>query len=908
MSGSLKIAKSTAKSRIKMYKLLFLITIVPLLLVACGGGEQKPDPNAPDFAIAYIKRPIALDEQGDLVPEDVRRKLDFNAGGDLFVRDQASPSAAEKNVTFSFTNGMGDVKDVESDFDGTKFIFAMRAPEIEGADEDEQPTWNIWEYEIATSRLTRVISSDIRAEEGQDVAPHYLPDGRIIFSSTRQRQSGAILLDEGKPQFAALDQNEREPALVLHVMNADGSDIHQVSFNQNHDFDPSILNSGEVVFSRWDNMGGADGISLYKMRPDGMELQLYYGFHSHDTGTNGSTVQFLQPREMQDGRILAILLPFTGTNRGGDMVLIDAANYVDNNQPTDPSLGAVGTGQQSGTSTEVLTDGSISPGGRFRSAYPLWDGSNRALVSWSACRLIEPQPVPPPGQVVDPNAPEPEDVIIPCTEERLAPSTDPNAVPIQEAPPIYGIFIYDFTTQSQLPVVPPQEGFIFTDVVAAQDRPRPTNIGDSVSGVDVDSALVDEGVGILHIRSVYDLDGIFNDFGAQNPNVTDISGFADPAVTTADERPARFLRIVKAVSIPDDDILDIPGFAFGPNRALKMREIIGYQAIDPDGSVRLKVPANVAFSLSILDKEGRRIGPRHQSWIQIRPGEVLNCNGCHSHAGGEPPTPHGRLDAGAPSINAGAPANGVPFTNTTSGGLVNITDTMAEARTRGNDDALTPSVGLLYEDVWTDPNAAGRPADASFDINYDALDPASRPTNVGCANGWTNLCRIVINYEKSILPLWTLDRGANTCTNCHDTRDAADNQQVPAAQLDLGDRIESGVEGQLDSYRELLFGDTELELVGGQLQERLIDTGNVDANGDPIFASVPVAASMSAGGARVSYFMEKMNETELDAGRTLDAATVNHVGMLSPEELKLLSEWLDIGAQYYNNPFEVPMN
>ena len=32
--------------------------------------------------------------------------------------------------------------------------------------------------------------------------------------------------------------------------------------------------------------------------------------------------------------------------------------------------------------------------------------------------------------------------------------------------------------------------------------------------------------------------------------------------------------------------------------------------------------------------------------------------------------------------------------------------------------------------------------------------------------------------------------------------------------------------------------------------------------------------------------------------------TVNHNDMLSASELRLISEWLDIGAQYYNNPFD----
>jgi hypothetical protein len=32
----------------------------------------------------------------------------------------------------------------------------------------------------------------------------------------------------------------------------------------------------------------------------------------------------------------------------------------------------------------------------------------------------------------------------------------------------------------------------------------------------------------------------------------------------------------------------------------------------------------------------------------------------------------------------------------------------------------------------------------------------------------------------------------------------------------------------------------------------------------------------------------------------------SHAVFLDPVELKLLAEWLDIGAQYYNNPFDVP--
>jgi hypothetical protein len=151
---------------------------------------------------------------------------------------------------------------------------------------------------------------------------------------------------------------------------------------------------------------------------------------------------------------------------------------------------------------------------------------------------------------------------------------------------------------------------------------------------------------------------------------------------------------------------------------------------------------------------------------------------------------------------------------------------------------------------------------------------------------------------------------ADTCTNCHSTRandDPADLIQVPAAQLNLSDNNLTDDptivdNGQKHAYRELLFTDTELELNAGgtALQERLIsvDSGTVDpVTGAPIFIDVPVnvTPSMSANGANSGRFMTKMRST---------AGTVDHSMLMSPSELRLVTEWLDIGAQYFNNPFD----
>ena len=61
------------------------------------------------------------------------------------------------------------------------------------------------------------------------------------------------------------------------------------------------------------------------------------------------------------------------------------------------------------------------------------------------------------------------------------------------------------------------------------------------------------------------------------------------------------------MSIPDKTVVNLSGAAFGATNY--MREILGYAPIEPDGSVRIEVPANVAFRMEVLDANARRIVP-----------------------------------------------------------------------------------------------------------------------------------------------------------------------------------------------------------------------------------------------------------------------------------------------------------
>ncbi|MCF6281551.1 MAG: hypothetical protein L3J28_04940 [Candidatus Polarisedimenticolaceae bacterium] len=869
----------------RYHSITVALIVTSLLLISCGGSgiggsDQDKDPVVVDHPIAYIKQPIPVDV-------DYRQQSSFNTGSDLYLRVRASPSAAESNITRQITGGTGSVKDLEVSYDGTRLLFALKLAEIEGAGDDEQPTWNIWEYEIESQSLRRIISTDITAELGQDIAPHYLPDGRIVFSSTRQRRAKAILLDEGKPQFAAMNDSGREAVFVLHVMNSDGNDINQISFNRNHDLDPTVLQNGKIIFSRWNDNLRQNGISLYTIRPDGTELEYLYGSNSHETGSDGSTVQFLQPRELQNGQILSMLKPFNGIIGSGNLIEIDTNNYVDNLSPTWLNRGVLsGSAQRSATVNSARTDTEISPAGRFLDAFPLWDGSGRLLVSWSPCRLID------------------GDLTLPCTNSLIA---KPGVV---EAPPLYGIWIYDVSEQTQLPVVMSIEGVMISEVVATQGRDLPTMlVGDGL-----DATAAESGMGILHIRSVYDIDGV-------DTTTSGIATLADPLQTTADQRPARFLRIKKAVSVPDDDFLDL-----AVDLPPRMSEIIGYVPIEPDGSVIAKVPANVALSFEALDQNGRRVGNQHAYWLQFQAGETITCNGCHDP---NSDMPHGRSDAVPPSVNFGAVTSGIPFPNTEPAMIAEMGESMAQTRMRLG-SAMQPTVGISYEDDWTDPLA--RAKDTNFSYLYNDLDTTTQPATSDCQATWNILCRTVINYEISIHPLWSKERQlydsdevlvADRCTICHDAvniiLDGPDNIEFNLInspgniQLDLTDGLSDSERApdHYKAYEELLSADNLQEEVDldGNLEDVEVqetdDSGNLlydlDDDGAPILDQ-PVMIKVPTKGPSIRAGMASQTFlARFDQGGT-------HANWLTPAERKLLSEWIEIGAQYYNNPFDAPEN
>ena len=219
--------------------------------------------------------------------------------------------------------------------------------------------------------------------------------------------------------------------------------------------------------------------------------------------------------------------------------------------------------------------------------------------------------------------------------------------------------MFDPTANTLQPIMAPVNGIMVTDVAVAQPRALPNIILDKVPGVDLNQDWVNAGVGVIDIRSVYDIDGV----DTANPNIATL---ANPTLTAASSRPARFIRLVKAVSIPDRTVVNLADAAFGASNF--MAEILGYAPIEPDGSVRIQVPADVAFRMEILDANARRItadagrmaagDPRRGGLLQRLP------------PAGEHPAPHLARAAGPVRLrlDRGVPPSGAPFPGTIASG------------------------------------------------------------------------------------------------------------------------------------------------------------------------------------------------------------------------------------------------
>ncbi|WP_298825886.1 hypothetical protein [uncultured Piscinibacter sp.] len=857
-----------------------LAAVAAAIAAGCSGGStgEGTVTVSGEVPIAYVKRSTAM----TINPTNGSPSA---PGGDLMLREKSSPSAPEHNLTARFTQGVGDASDPEVSYDGKKIVFSMKCPTSNSAEIEGVPActgrWNIWEYDMTDGGMTGGTFRRLTASTtDDDVDPAYLPGGRgFVFTSNRQGRTRTV---QGGRTFYALDEYERERVLQLHTMDKDGGAITQISVNASHDRNPVVRPNGEIMFSRWEHVGPRNRFAVFRVKPDGTDMFVLYGAHSPGNS-------FLHPRDMDPkgkyaGYVSSDLMALSRTQEGGSLMLIDAANYSEQNTPSTKTVAAVG-GQVEVTDKPLNQSRGLSPYGRISTPYPLWDGTDRVLLAYRPCEVTRNGTVIPCANLTDAERAMLEDETMSRAERAAAPVQD-------NAPAAYGIYMYDPVKQTFLPIASPPAGFMYVDPVAIEVRPEP-NATDPTS---VDATLAAQNLGEIEVRSVYDTDGLDRNgesmiaaadlangcsagiakaapLNASDTRalVADLSRIKDPADPAYHCSPMRFIRATRVV--PPQAGSTGMREAIGETD-FEPQQILGYAPIEPDGSFKLRVPADTPLALTVIDAKGRGI-QTHLNWIQVRPGERRTCLGCHSPRRGA-------------SINAGTVVDTLPAAlNPALASQHQSGETMASLRTRLDNSRFALSADMEFADVWADTTKTGVTARAPISIRYtNNTSPADDLATPAPTNGF-------INYPDHIQPLWTRDRGANTCTGCH----------ADTARLDLRGTI-SGT-GRVTSYEELVVGDPVIDQTTGLPLTRLREGEPEIVRGA---ALVETMAGNAAGMARSSRLAEIMFGEALKA--SADARTTHpnppatapdHSAMLNLAEKRLISEWMDLGGLYYND-------
>lgn len=140
-----------------------------------------------------------------------------------------------------------------------------------------------------------------------DIDPAELPDGRIVFTSTR---------------VGTFEEYHNPPSRALFVMNADGSDVRPLTHTIIFDNEPEVLADGRILFIRSDNFFDRGKVEtlLHAIHTDGTEGYTEFGIHAGpEYGGRLRANLCGSPAPMPDGRVAFLTGPGVTIGRLGAM-------------------------------------------------------------------------------------------------------------------------------------------------------------------------------------------------------------------------------------------------------------------------------------------------------------------------------------------------------------------------------------------------------------------------------------------------------------------------------------------------------------------------------------------------------------------------------------------------------------
>lgn len=199
--------------------------------------------NQPSFASsAFLSDSVYKDRLGDWRMGSELCKMIIDENGNV-------------KIELLLQQPLGIIRDPCPTLDGTKIVFSMRTSELDD--------YHLYEMEIATKKVRQLTFGPGTA----DIEPCLLPDGDIIFMSTR--------CDQNVPCWSSDVTN-------IYRCDSNGLYIRRLGFDQAHLVYPTLTEDGRIIFTRWEYNDRVSGYchKLFIMNPDGTAQTEFYGNQS----------------------------------------------------------------------------------------------------------------------------------------------------------------------------------------------------------------------------------------------------------------------------------------------------------------------------------------------------------------------------------------------------------------------------------------------------------------------------------------------------------------------------------------------------------------------------------------------------------------------------------------------------
>lgn len=248
-----------ARLRAARQQLLWGLIGVALLGAATGRADESP--AKPQLArllrehltntsdIVFAARQLGHDGHWyanfSYYAENAERKA-YGSGGKLYRLNLRTG-----NLTTLLSDPRGGVRDPQLSYDAQTILFSYRKGGTE--------PYHLYEIRADGSGLRQLTDGPY-----DDIEPSYLPDGGIVFVSSRCKRWVNCWLTQ---------------VAVLHRCDADGSNIRSLSSNNEQDNTPWPLPDGRILYTRWEyvDRSQVDFHHLWTAAPDGTSQNVWFG-------------------------------------------------------------------------------------------------------------------------------------------------------------------------------------------------------------------------------------------------------------------------------------------------------------------------------------------------------------------------------------------------------------------------------------------------------------------------------------------------------------------------------------------------------------------------------------------------------------------------------------------------------